>query len=95
MLGNQWRILIRWSEEQVVAQVREWHPENAAMTEPRFWQDVAYKNLSQPVVGVCWYEGDGLRQLAGKRHRSALPPAHRTRMGVGSLARRAALPVGS
>ena len=53
---NQWRILIRWSEEQVVAQVREWHPENAAMTEPRFWQDVAYKNLSQPVVGVCWYE---------------------------------------
>ena len=75
---NPWRILIRWSEEQVVAQVREWHPENAAMTEPRFWQDVAYKNLSQPVVGVCWYEATAyanwLASVTGQPYRLLTEP---------------------
>ncbi len=27
-----------------------------AQPEPRFWQDAAFNNPSQPVVGVCWYE---------------------------------------
>jgi len=53
---RQWRILVTWSEEQVRAQVREWYPENVAVQEPRFWQDSAYNSMSQPVVGVCWYE---------------------------------------
>ncbi|MBI1299758.1 SUMF1/EgtB/PvdO family nonheme iron enzyme [bacterium] len=53
---NPWRILIRWTEEQVRAQVREWYPQNVAVREPRFWQDKAFNNPSQPVVGICWYE---------------------------------------
>jgi formylglycine-generating enzyme required for sulfatase activity len=53
---NTWRILITWSEEQVVAQVREWYPENVAVSEPRYWNDESYNNPSQPIVGVCWYE---------------------------------------
>ncbi|MCB9138041.1 MAG: SUMF1/EgtB/PvdO family nonheme iron enzyme [Caldilineaceae bacterium] len=53
---NPWRILIGWSEERVIAQVREWYPENVAVHEPRFWRDSAYNNPSQPVTGLCWYE---------------------------------------
>jgi formylglycine-generating enzyme required for sulfatase activity len=53
---NPWRILITWSEERVVAQVREWYPPGVVVREPRYWQDAAFNNLSQPVVGVCWYE---------------------------------------
>jgi formylglycine-generating enzyme required for sulfatase activity len=53
---NPWRILIGWNEERVVAQVREWYPQGEAVRKPRFWQDAAFDNPSQPVVGVCWYE---------------------------------------
>ncbi|MFZ4664516.1 MAG: SUMF1/EgtB/PvdO family nonheme iron enzyme [Caldilineaceae bacterium] len=53
---NLWRILITWSEEAVLAQVRKWYPVGQQYREPRYWQDDAFNNPSQPVVGVCWYE---------------------------------------
>src|SRR5690606_26099455 len=53
---NPWRILIRWNEEQVTAQVRKWYPANVAVHEPRYWPGTVFNNPSQPVVGICWYE---------------------------------------
>ncbi len=53
---NMWRILITWSEDRVLAQIREWYPQGEVVRQPRFWDDLAFNNPSQPVVGVCWYE---------------------------------------
>jgi formylglycine-generating enzyme required for sulfatase activity len=53
---NPWRILITWDEARVITQIREWYPPGEVVREPRYWQDTAFNNLSQPVVGVCWYE---------------------------------------
>jgi formylglycine-generating enzyme required for sulfatase activity len=38
---------------------RRWDPkelEGKAITQPRLWEDSAYNNPAQPVVGVSWYE---------------------------------------
>ncbi len=70
---NTWRILITWTEEQIVAQVREWYPQGVAVREPRFWTDSAFNNPSQPVVGVCWYEAvayaNWLAEVTGQPYR--------------------------
>ena len=75
---NPWRILITWSEAQVTAQVRDWYPENVAVREPRFWQDTAFNNLSQPVVGICWYEAmayaNWLASVTGQPYRLPTEP---------------------
>ncbi|MBI3959729.1 MAG: SUMF1/EgtB/PvdO family nonheme iron enzyme [Chloroflexi bacterium] len=75
---NPWRILITWTEEQVVAQVREWYPQNVVVREPRFWNDAAFNNPSQPVVGVCWYEAvayaNWLSEVTGTAYRLPTEP---------------------
>ena len=75
---NPWRILVTWDEEQVTAQVREWYPENVAVREPRFWRDTAFNNLSQPVVGICWYEAmayaNWLARVTGQPYRLLTEP---------------------
>jgi formylglycine-generating enzyme required for sulfatase activity len=75
---NPWRILIRWTEEQVVAQMREWYPQGEAVREPRYWQDIAFNNRSQPVVGVCWYEAvayaNWLAEVTGAAYRLPSEP---------------------
>ncbi len=54
--ARNWRNYITWSEEQWQAAVVQLYPQGEAVREPRYWQDIAYNNPSQPVVGVCWYE---------------------------------------
>jgi formylglycine-generating enzyme required for sulfatase activity len=54
--AQNWRNFITWAEEQWRAAVAQLYPQNIAIREPRYWQDIAYNNPSQPVVGVCWYE---------------------------------------
>lgn len=54
--AEAWRALITWPEERALAQFREWYPTGQTYREPRYWQDDAFNNPSQPVVGVCWYE---------------------------------------
>jgi len=75
---NPWRILITWDEAQVMAQVREWYPQGIAVREPRYWQDAAYNNQSQPVVGVCWYEAmayaNWLAAVTGQPYRLPTEP---------------------
>lgn len=52
-----WREFIKVPEDDAIAQFREWYPaQGQRVTEPRFRQDPDFNNLSQPVVGVCWYE---------------------------------------
>jgi hypothetical protein len=33
----------------------EWYPPGR-QTQPAYWNDYAFNNLAQPVVGICWYE---------------------------------------
>lgn len=55
--AKNWREYIQWSEAEFMNAVRELYPQQGeAVREPRFWQDAAFDNPSQPVVGVCWYE---------------------------------------
>lgn len=73
-----WRILVKWSKEQVLAQVSAWFPQDETMREPRYWQDIAYNNPSQPVVGICWYEAvayaNWLREVTGTAYRLPTEP---------------------
>ncbi len=70
---NMWRILITWSKDRVLAQLREWYPQGEIVRQPRFWDDVAFNNPSQPVVGVCWYEAvayaNWLAEVTGQPYR--------------------------
>jgi formylglycine-generating enzyme required for sulfatase activity len=76
--ADQWRILITWDEAQVIAQVRQWYPQGQAVRQPRYWQDAAFNNPSQPVVGVCWYEATAyanwLASLTGTGYRLPSEP---------------------
>ncbi len=38
-----------------MSQCDEWYPAGR-QTEPRYWNDDAFNNPAQPVVGICWYE---------------------------------------
>jgi formylglycine-generating enzyme required for sulfatase activity len=75
---NPWGILVTWTEEAVIAQVREWYPLGEVVRQPRFWQDNAFNNPSQPVVGVCWYEAvayaNWLAELTGTAWRLPTEP---------------------
>lgn len=70
---DPWGIFVTWTEEAMIAQVREWYPLGEAVRQPRYWQDSAFNNPSQPVVGVCWYEAvayaNWLAELTGTAFR--------------------------
>jgi formylglycine-generating enzyme required for sulfatase activity len=55
--ARNWRNYIQWSEADFTRAVRKTYPQQTEpVREPRLWQDPAFNNLSQPVVGLCWYE---------------------------------------
>jgi formylglycine-generating enzyme required for sulfatase activity len=43
-------------DEELVALAKQAVGQTGTSRAPRFWDDRAYNNPSQPVVGVCWYE---------------------------------------
>ena len=53
-------------------------PQGVAVKEPRYWQDAAFNNPSQPVVGICWYEAiayaNWLAAVTGQPYRLPTEP---------------------
>jgi len=76
--AQNWRNYITWSEAEWRAAVAQLYPQGVAVREPRFWQDVAFNNPSQPVVGVCWYEAvayaNWLADVTGTAYRLPTEP---------------------
>jgi formylglycine-generating enzyme required for sulfatase activity len=54
--AETWKWAAAADDEELVAAVRQAVGLAQAPRAPRFWDDRAYNNPSQPVVGVCWYE---------------------------------------
>jgi formylglycine-generating enzyme required for sulfatase activity/class 3 adenylate cyclase len=54
-LYERWQRRLAMTEAELDAHLRELYP-GGRLTEPGFWRDEAYRNPSQPVVGVCWFE---------------------------------------
>lgn len=44
------------SDDELIALFHKQLSVSEAATKPRFWDDPAYNNPTQPVVGVCWFE---------------------------------------
>jgi len=73
-----WRKLVLWPRERVLEWIEEQFPTGVVATEPRYWRDAAFNNLSQPVVGVCWYEAmayaNWLAEVTGQPYRLPTEP---------------------
>ena len=50
--AEQWRSL---SDAEFETLLNDRYP-SGRQTQPRFWNDAAFNNPNQPVVGICWYE---------------------------------------
>jgi formylglycine-generating enzyme required for sulfatase activity len=50
-----WQEICALSDAGFEEQLKQWYPPGR-QTQPRFWNDDAYNNPAQPVVGICWYE---------------------------------------
>lgn len=76
--ADNWRNYITWTEEQWRAGVAQLYPQGETVREPRYWNDTAFNNPSQPVVGVCWYEAvayaNWLAELTGTSYRLPTEP---------------------
>jgi formylglycine-generating enzyme required for sulfatase activity len=53
--AEDWEAIARMSDEAFEAQLTEWYP-GGRQTQPAYWNDDAFNNLAQPVVGICWFE---------------------------------------
>lgn len=73
-----WRHLITMSKEAAVCIFRTWPREMGTVRAPHFWQEAAWNNPSQPVVGVCWYEATAyanwLAEVTGTAYRLPTEP---------------------
>ena len=54
--AEQWHRLITWTEDEITVLFRSWYRTGQVRRQPEYWDDDAFNNLSQPVVGVTWYE---------------------------------------
>jgi formylglycine-generating enzyme required for sulfatase activity len=50
-----WEEIADMDDEAFEALLDEWYPPGR-QTQPAFWNNEAFNNPAQPVVGVCWYE---------------------------------------
>ncbi|HRD67019.1 MAG TPA: SUMF1/EgtB/PvdO family nonheme iron enzyme [Candidatus Competibacter sp.] len=50
-----WEEIADMDDEAFEALLDEWYPPGR-QTQPSLWNDEAFNNPAQPVVGVCWYE---------------------------------------
>ncbi len=46
----------RMSDEDFDALLAQWYPSGTQYRRPDYWNDPAFNNPAQPVVGVCWHE---------------------------------------
>jgi formylglycine-generating enzyme required for sulfatase activity len=53
--ADDWEQIARMNDDAFEALLDEWYPPGR-QTQPAFWNDEAFNNPAQPVVGVCWYE---------------------------------------
>ncbi len=54
--AESWQWVAAADDEELAAAARQAVGQAEAPGAPRFWDDRAYNNPLQPVVGVCWYE---------------------------------------
>ena len=52
---KEWTKYAQMSDEEFEAQLNEWFP-SGRQTQPSEWNNDAFNNPAQPVVGICWYE---------------------------------------
>jgi formylglycine-generating enzyme required for sulfatase activity len=50
-----WQEICALSDAGFEERLKQWYP-SVRQTQPAFWNDDAYNNPAQPVVGICWYE---------------------------------------
>jgi formylglycine-generating enzyme required for sulfatase activity len=53
--AEDWEKIRLMSEDEFEAQLDNWYPAGR-QTQPAYWNDPAYNDPAQPVVGICWYE---------------------------------------
>ena len=54
--ARDWHTIRGWSDDAFEAWLAETFPVGVVPTQPRQWEDAAFNQPSQPVVGVCWHE---------------------------------------
>ena len=52
---DDWEQIARMDDGKFEALLEQWYPPGR-QTRPAFWNDDAFNNPAQPVVGVCWFE---------------------------------------
>jgi formylglycine-generating enzyme required for sulfatase activity len=53
--ADDWEQIARMDDSEFEALLEKWYPPGR-QTQPAYWNDDAFNNLAQPVVGICWYE---------------------------------------
>ena len=53
--ADDWEHIARMDDDAFEALLEEWYPPGR-QTQPAYWNDEAFNNPAQPVVGVCWFE---------------------------------------
>jgi formylglycine-generating enzyme required for sulfatase activity len=53
--AENWEQIARMSDDEFEALLTEWYP-GGRQTQPAYWNDDAFNNPAQPVVGICWFE---------------------------------------
>ena len=53
--ADDWEQIARMDNGEFEALLDKWYPPGR-QTQPDFWNDEAFNNPAQPVVGICWYE---------------------------------------
>jgi formylglycine-generating enzyme required for sulfatase activity len=56
--AEDWEQITRMSDDAFEALLNEWYP-GGRQTQPAYWNDDAFSNPAQPVVGICWFEARG------------------------------------
>ncbi|MCP4343187.1 MAG: formylglycine-generating enzyme family protein, partial [Desulfobulbaceae bacterium] len=53
--ADDWETIAQMNDDAFEALLDEWYP-SGRQTQPAFWNDDAFNNPEQPVVGISWYE---------------------------------------
>ncbi|MDS4032043.1 MAG: SUMF1/EgtB/PvdO family nonheme iron enzyme [Candidatus Contendobacter sp.] len=53
--ADDWERIARMDDDEFEALLEQWYPPGR-QTQPAYWNDEAFNNPAQPVVGICWFE---------------------------------------